>query len=350
MKKVALLLNSLNGAGAQKTLLTLAEKLFGKGISVDCYIVHENKNDYKVRDGIGVIYMKGANEAQKCVFLNERTSGCDYDLFITCQPEYYSAAVAGKKYCSVHHTPGSWNDRPFWKFLEQRKYMQRDREYYQGKNLIALSDGIKQDLVENLHCKPQSIKVINNPFDISAIRDKAENNQNIPDFPYVIYVASLSERKRHEDLFRAFARIRNGEIKLVLVGKGSNERRLKKLAAKLGITERIIFWGWDANPYRLVKNARLAVLASRAEGLPRVVVEAMALRTPVVSTDCRSGPREVLTGQFERFLVPVGGVAAMADAINRALENYPEIPDDFVARFDGDYIAEQYVGLIPDEN
>lgn len=346
MKKIGLLLNSLNGAGAQKTLLTLATKLKEQQVSVDCFIVHKNKNDYQVDDGIGVVYLEGDTQEQKERFFSEYTCNNHYDLLVTSQPEYYSAAHAAHKFCSVHHTPSSWNDRPTWRFWLRRQWMERDRQYYQNKNLIALSDGIKADLVENLGCNAERIHVINNPFDIKFIREKSLQSENLPEFPYIIYVASLTERKRHADLFHALAKISDKSIRLLLVGKGANERRLVKLAQKLKIMDRVVFWGWDANPYRLVKNARLAILASRAEGLPRVVVESMALQTPVVSTDCRSGPKEVLTGQFKPFLVPVGDVRAMSIAINRALESYPEIPENFVERFDGSFIAAKYIDLI----
>lgn len=345
MKKIGVVLNSLNGAGAQKTLLTLASNIHALGAEVDCFIVNGQKNDYEVEAGLGAMFMEGNSLQEKQQWLKAYTAANTYDLIVTSQPEYYTSAIAGQTYCSVHHTPSSWNERPTWKFWRRYQWMKRDRELYQGKRLIALSEGIKEDLVNNLQCNAEDVIVINNPFDIEGIRARAASDDNLPDFEYIVYVASLTERKRHADLLEAFALLSNKSINLVLVGKGANERRLRKLAEKLNITSRVIFWGWDANPYRLVKHARLAMLASRAEGLPRVVVESMALQTPIVSTDCRSGPREVLTGVFAPFLVPVGDYRAMAKAMERALEDYPEIPEDFVARFDGQFIARQYLNL-----
>lgn len=346
MKKIGLVLSSLNGAGAQKTLLTLANQFLVLGNQVDCFVVNKNRNDYRVTEGIGLIYLGGETEQDKKKHLQHHSKSSLYDLFITSQPDFYDCFEAEKKYCSVHHTPTSWNNRKTWRFWQKYQWKKRDESYYRYKNLIALSEGIKQDLVHNLGCDSSSIKVINNPFDISNIRSKSLSKENVPKYSYIIYVASLSERKQHADLFYAFSKIKDKSIKLVLVGKGSNERRLKNLAEKLKITDRVVFWGWDANPYRLVRRAKLAVLASRAEGLPRVVVESLAIGTPVVSTDCRSGPKEVLTGEFSNFLVPVGGVKEMIAAIDLALVSYPAIPSSFVDHFDSKYIAQQYLSLM----
>lgn len=346
IRKVGLVLNSLNGAGAQKTLLTLASQLVSFDVRVDCFVVNRNSNDYNVRGGVGLVYLEGDTEQDKKNYLLNHSKSSSYDLFITSQPDFYDYFEAKKKYCSVHHTPTSWNDRKTWRFWQKYHWKKRDEKYYRSKNLIALSEGIKNDLVCNLGCDADRVKVINNPFDIDGIRNKSLSKENVPEYSYMVYVASLSERKRHADLFYAFSRIKDKSIKLVLVGKGSNERRLKNLAEKLKITDRVVFWGWDANPYRLVRRAKLAVLASRAEGLPRVVVESLAIGTPVVSTDCRSGPKEVLTGEFSNFLVPVGGVKEMIVAIDLALVSYPAIPSSFVDHFDSKYIAQQYLSLM----
>jgi glycosyltransferase involved in cell wall biosynthesis len=211
--------------------------------------------------------------------------------------------------------------------------------------LIALSQGIRDELVRYMGCKDSDITVINNPFDVSNIKNESAKQGPLPEGDYIIYVAAFIPRKRHNDLLIAFSKLTSG-YKLVLVGKGPEEQVLKILADKLGLSERVIFWGWDSNPYRLIKHAKLSVLASEAEGLPRTLIESLLIGTPAVSTDCPSGPNEIMTGPFRQFLVPVGDIDRLAHAMQSALQAYPDISQLTMDRFSGEQVADRYLALI----
>jgi glycosyltransferase involved in cell wall biosynthesis len=162
---------------------------------------------------------------------------------------------------------------------------------------------------------------------------------------YIVYVAALIPRKRHADLFQAFSKIQNKKTKLVLVGKGRLQDSLESLAKQLKIEDRVVFWPWDPNPYRLIKNARLSVLASEAEGLPRVLIESIIIGTTVVSKDCPSGPNEVLLGANAKYLVPVGDVDKLRLAMNDILARKQQQIFD-LKRFDATKVAMAYEDLI----
>jgi glycosyltransferase involved in cell wall biosynthesis len=112
--------------------------------------------------------------------------------------------------------------------------------------------------------------------------------------------------------------------RLVVLGEGPERARLETLALELGISEDVAFCGFVPNPYAWMARARVVVMSSAWEGLPTVLIEALAVGTPVVSTDCPSGPREILDGGAFGSLVPVGDSAALGHAVSTALGGRPD--------------------------
>ena len=146
-----------------------------------------------------------------------------------------------------------------------------------------------------------------------------------PDRPVILAAGRLEENKGFRPpLLPAFAMLlTRRRARLIVLGKGSQLSALLSQAEELGIREHVDFPGFVANPYSFMARADLFVLSSRVEGLPTVLVEAMACGCPVVSTDCPFGPAEVLEGGRLGELVPVGDARALADAMDRALNTSP---------------------------
>ncbi|MGD9299694.1 MAG: glycosyltransferase, partial [Thiohalocapsa sp.] len=140
--------------------------------------------------------------------------------------------------------------------------------------------------------------------------------------PVLLGAGRLERQKDFPTLLRAFAALRGERrCRLVLLGEGAWRHRLTAEAAALGVAADLDLPGFQSNPYPFLARARVFVLSSAWEGSPNVLTEAMALGTPVVATDCPSGPREVLAdGRFGR-LVPVGDAAALAKAMAATLAN-----------------------------
>ncbi|WP_455199149.1 glycosyltransferase [Kaarinaea lacus] len=342
--RVGLLAGSLKGAGAEKTILTLAEALTRKNCAVTLFLLN-NDSDYVASDTLEVIRIEGKHRKDKEKKLREITSDTRFDLFVTSRADYYPFIRSRFKFISVHISPYSWIKNENKTLIAKQLKLRRIKKKYQGRKLIALSQGIRDELVNHLGCDASDITVINNPFDITSILDSANQSGPQPDNDYIIYVASFIPRKRHKDLLDAFKRM-NTELSLVLVGKGPLEKELKQYSHELGLGNQVIFWGWDGNPYRLIKNARLSVLTSESEGLPRTLIESLILGTATVSTDCPSGPNEVMTGPLADFLVPVGDVEGLATAMTAALESYPDLSQLNLDRFDGEQVASRYLDLM----
>jgi len=136
----------------------------------------------------------------------------------------------------------------------------------------------------------------------------------------------MKAQKNHPLLLRAFARLNRRDARLMFVGDGTGREALLSLARDLGVVDRVIFAGFQLDPTAFYKTADLFVLSSNYEGFGNVIVEAMAYGTTVVSTDCPSGPAEILeNGKYGR-LVPVRDPQALADAMQAALTE-PHDPD-----------------------
>ncbi len=222
--------------------------------------------------------------------------------------------------------------------------------------LVTVSDGVADNLSTNLEFPRVKISRIYNPADTEEItklaRDVPEHPWMSDDGPPVILAAGrLARVKDYPTLLRAFRQVsRNRDVRLIILGEGSWRQRLEKLIRKLGLQENVSLPGWVSNPYAFMSRATLFVLSSRNEGLGNVLIEAMACGCPCVSTDCPSGPAEILNNGRFGPLVPVGDDSALAAAMERVLDSPPE-KEALLARaqeFSFDASVDQYKRLILD--
>ena len=173
--------------------------------------------------------------------------------------------------------------------------------YNQADKLIAVSEGVKGDLVKNYAVNEDKIKVIYNFYDLNKIsilsEEKIENKYTkIFDFPVIINVGRLSKQKGQWHLIRAFKKIKEEieNLKLIILGKGEIEEYLKQLILELNLKEDVHIIGFQENPFKFIAKSEIFVFPSLYEGFPNALVEAMACGIPIISSDCKSGPRELL--------------------------------------------------------
>jgi glycosyltransferase involved in cell wall biosynthesis len=172
--------------------------------------------------------------------------------------------------------------------------------------IIAVSNGIASDLVENFNVPREKILVIYNPINLEEIKEfSAEpiEKEYEPVFKnqVVINIGRLSEQKGQWHLIKSFKLVKEKikDAKLVILGEGKLEPNFKKLAEKMGLEKDVFFLGWKENPFKYLAKAKVFVLSSLWEGFGNVIVEAMACRLPVVSADCKSGPREIISPELD---------------------------------------------------
>lgn len=203
--------------------------------------------------------------------------------------------------------------------------------YPRAAKIIAVSDGVERDLRSNFGIPASKLISIPNPVDAEGIRAKAKLPPPAAiDGPFIMSAGRLVGVKNFAMLIRAFAAA-GGNRKLVIAGEGEERSILEGLARQLGVGDRVILPGYLANPYPLMAAADIFVLSSNSEGYPNALIEGMALGRSVISTNCNSGPSEILaekarseinglTFAAHGVLTPVGDPESMAEAI-RALDD-----------------------------
>lgn len=173
--------------------------------------------------------------------------------------------------------------------------------YNKADGIASVSELIKKDLVNNFNVSEEKISVIYNPYDIKKIQNLAReeipgHEREIFDSPVIINMGRLTEQKGQINLIRSFLKVKKTvqNAHLVILGEGKLLKDLKRLAKRYKIESDIHFLGFKANPFCYIKRAKVFVLSSLYEGFPNALVEAMSCNTPVISTDCKSGPREII--------------------------------------------------------
>jgi N-acetylgalactosamine-N,N'-diacetylbacillosaminyl-diphospho-undecaprenol 4-alpha-N-acetylgalactosaminyltransferase len=192
--------------------------------------------------------------------------------------------------------------------------------YPRAARVIAVSDGVADDLVQHFAVARQRIVTIYNPVDVERIRASACAAPSLA-LPsrFMVAAGRLTRAKNFALLLEAYAQ--SGlEDHLVILGEGPERAALEQRADALGVRERVLLPGYAANPYAIMARARVFVSSSNAEGFPNALVEAMALGLPVVATDCPSGPAEIL-GTDCGVLVPMEDTHALAAALSAMNED-----------------------------
>lgn len=201
--------------------------------------------------------------------------------------------------------------------------------------IVCVSKGVAEDLACFLPISTKGkIRVIYNPIVDEKLYDLANEPVEHPWFlnkeiPVILAVGRLSKAKDYPTLLKAFALVRkNKKIRLVIIGDGEERKNLENLINKLNLSQDVLLLGFEKNPYKYMKRAFLFVLSSKVEGFPNVIVEAMACGIPVISTDCPSGPNEIIKNGENGILIPVGDEKALAEAIIKILDD-PFLKDKF---------------------
>lgn len=198
--------------------------------------------------------------------------------------------------------------------------------YRFADKIIAVSEGVKTDLVEKFNILPGNVDVIHNPIDLKRISELCNNSIEHVFFregvPVIVSVGRLVPQKGYDILLKAFSNvIKEMDARLIILGEGPEKEVLLRLAQDLFIIEKVFFAGFQNNPYKFISKADVFVLSSRYEGLPMVLLEAMACDTPVVSTDCKSGPREIVQNNICGLLVHTDDMDALSTAILKLLRD-----------------------------
>jgi len=224
------------------------------------------------------------------------------------------------------------------------------KEVYSNQRIVAVSQGVRDDFM-NIVSNTKSLTAIYNPINQKSIQQQAMITNIKKKYPqlangYLVHVGKFKIQKNHKSLIQAYAKT-NQEIPLVLVGEGGLREECEQLCEDLNIAHNVIFTGFQTNPYPWIANATAMVLSSIYEGFGLVIAEALALGIPVISTDCDSGPRELLP---KKNLVATDDNEALSQKIKAVMRH----PNNYNSGFDSQLLPESvvaaYMQVVDNEN
>jgi glycosyltransferase involved in cell wall biosynthesis len=191
--------------------------------------------------------------------------------------------------------------------------------------LIVASNGMRDECVLHFGAKKEKVIVIPNSVDIHDIQDRIKERLKIEiphEFPIISTACRLSSEKNIPFLIKAFSEIRKErKAKLLIIGDGPEKESLYVLAGALGIRDEVYFVGYQDNPFQYIAASDIFVHTSDFEGFSNSIIEAMACKVPVVSTDCPYGPGEIITNKINGFLVAINDSGGLINAINALLDD-----------------------------
>ena len=328
--RIAILIDSLAGGGAERVMLTLAQTLTSQG-HVCVVLVLDDDCEHDLPATVPVFSLKSNNMVDRYFpskVLGAKLNAIEmeygkFDLHISnLEKTHLAVAKLNLKntvyvvHNSIEHTLNVRWLQPFkwWMVRQSLKGLS-------GKDVIAVSQGVADGIIRSALIKPKSLTTIYNPLDLNEVTTlSGALDDAIPSEPYLIHVGRVARQKRHDVLFEALSKV-EAPIKLVCLCK--NVRKARKLAEKYGVQDRVILPGFKRNPYPWIKGAKALVLSSDFEGFAMVLVESLSLGVGVISSDCDFGPREILTGPLARWLVEPGNPSALAQKIDDYIEETP---------------------------
>jgi glycosyltransferase involved in cell wall biosynthesis len=332
--RVALFLPNLAGGGAERVFAVLAEGLAAGGIETEMVLADaEGPHLAAVRATVPVIDLHAGSTRQSVLPLARYLRRRRPDVLVAALGHANVVAVWARSLARVetavvvtHHlglpTRSSSFGSRLWFALRARFYPWADA-------IVAVSQDMAVDLARSIGVDRDRIEVIHNPViapDLLTLGDAEVSHPWLAPGqpPVVVGIGRLERQKDFPTLVRAVGLLRHERpLRLIILGEGDERPALEALVRELGLQDDVALPGFVDNPYAFLSRAGVFALSSIYEGLPTVLIEALALGTPVVSTDCRTGPREILENGRLGRLVPIGQPQALAAAIATTLDDRP---------------------------
>lgn len=357
-KRVAIFLPSSRGGGAERSMISVANHFAKEGFNVDIAFVNAQGAFLKYVDpSVNVV------DFQKSRTVYCLTKLIRYLFFakprvLICVMEHLSVvAIIAKAICrsrskvivSVRNTITERSVKQRWASRDRIKRW----IFQRADGYIAVSESAKDAFSATYGIEANDIKVIYNPLDLSEIDCLAEQVPRHPwarnkDLPIVLGVGRLTPQKDFLSLVKAFSLVREQiKCRLVILGEGEQRQEIESAIKFFGLQDDVLLPGFVDPPYSWMKNSDVFVLSSAWEGLPGVLLQAMACGTPVVATDCPGGNAEILQNGKWGSLVPVGDHAALAQEIVNIIENGScKMPRSRAMDFCADAVMAQYKRLL----
>jgi glycosyltransferase involved in cell wall biosynthesis len=378
--RVLFLLATLDGGGAERTVLTLVPHLRARGVDAR----------------VGLLSRRGAFDGEiepsQLVLARMAPAWMSYapspglgrllvgvplvplqqlDLLRQFHPHVVVSCTAAMNLAALLSTRAYGRRRVAWVLREgnnTRAILESDAPGHLGRALrwratelvyrapdrvVTISNGVADGLVRDFGVPRDRVRVLHNPVEVVRIGQRAqEAGDGCVPSRFIVACGRLHRQKGFDLLLRAVSRLRDADLAVAILGEGPERGALEALARELGLGARLVMPGFVENPWAWIARASAFVLPSRWEGFASILVEAMACGTPVVAADCDYGPREIVDDGKTGLLARIDDAASLAAAIHRVLVD-PALRKDLAARgrlramdFDAPSIAGRYTDLV----
>lgn len=381
-KKILFYNGSLRMGGIERVLIEVIQNLDSNKYEIDLIIEDGirslNVFEKDIPDYIKLFYLKPENIMQKTIFFREkRKSNLVYRVIYQLMMEYekylkkqnLSKIVKNKKYDTIidfdmglskyidlvngnkkivwiHSNIESW----YKKRLRIKRLGERLKKY---DVVVTICDAMKKNTEELYPFLKNKLIRVYNPFNFQKIRKLAEetdkNNEELLKENYFVSIMRLTiDSKDFETLIRGFSLAKNRGLKqkLYILGDGPDREKISEMIVKEKMEEEIFLLGNIKNPYPWIKNSKGLVHSSKYEGLPTVLIEALILGKTVISSDCPTGPSEILEEGRLGKLYSIGDYDKLSKLLLESLENEKIINKEEIKKYSIDYIIKEYENLI----
>jgi glycosyltransferase involved in cell wall biosynthesis len=340
MTDIAFFLVNLDGGGAEKVMLSLANGFAAQGLKVDLVLV-QLTGEYLslISPQVRVVNFDHPRLITSLPLLVKYLQQNRPKLLISALEDPNTLAIIAKMLARVPTRVVVTVHNHLTRYSTQSKELKRKLTpwfvrwlFPFADEIVAVSQGVADDAAKVSRLNSTKIKTIYNPIFttdlIAKFQEPIDCDWLLDDrIPVILGVGRLSKQKDFATLIRAIAIVRKQyPVRLIILGQGEELSQLTSLATELDLINNVAFLGFVANPYAYMSKAKMLVMSSVYEGFGNVLVEGMLAGIPVVSTNCESGPSEILANGKYGNLVNVGDAGSLATAIIDTLE-YPPDPD-----------------------
>ena len=360
-RHIAFFLPNLYGGGAEKVSVNLLKGMVEREDLILDLVLGTAEGSFleQVPEKVNIVHLKSPRVTSAFIPLIKYLRNNQPDALLSHLGHANVIAILAKKIAEVktnlvvvEHNTLSVTDGPSLRAKIVPWFM---RKLYPSANtIIGVSQGVSSDLERQLGLPEGKVHTIYNPVIDSELLNKATTEATHPwlqsqDIPVFLAVGRLTPQKDFANLIQAFAQVRKKRTaRLIILGEGELRTELEQLAEQLEITEDLDLPGFANNPYSFMSQAHCFTLSSRYEGLPTVLIEAMACGCSVVSTDCPSGPQEILDGGEYGALVPIQDSQSLSQAMLQTLD-HPVKVENLKQRanlFSTEQIVPQYLEVL----
>lgn len=361
---IAFFVPSLTVGGAERVTVSVANGLSKRGYDVDL-VVSYNEGDFRtdVAGSVNVVDLGtqripgigiGASVPALVRYLRRRSPQILFSQMTYANDMHMISQILSgadtTAISTIHNTLGMQEEskEKLVQWLQRRLAGQSDQ-------FVAVSEGVAKSIVEHVDVDREKVSVLHNPIPVDEVQERAGKPVDHPwiesaNIDVVLGVGRLERAKNFGSFLRAFEQVHAArpDTRAIIVGRGSKRAELETLAAELGIDAAVSFPGFVDNPYGYMAGSDVLAMSSVHEGLPTVLIEALACGCPVVSTDCPSGPAEILKDGEYGPLVDVDDDEGLAAAIRTTLDE--PLPSDVLIERANDFapaaVIDQYEAFI----